>query len=139
MKEAHANQVVELNKRIDALLKRAQEYELQLQTQARELQESTAKLDQDEREMHMLKRQLMEEQSERAKQDLVQEKLEEQISMLEKTLEVEALKLVTSEQELSSSAQRELELKKQTSLLEDELNTRTSKFEAELASSQQVR
>ena len=59
--------------------------------------------------------------------------------MLEKTLEVEALKLVTSEQELSSSAQRELELKKQTSLLEDELNTRTSKFEAELASSQQVR
>ena len=139
MKEAHANQVVELNKRIDALLKRAQEYELQLQTQAKQLQELTAKLDQDEREVHMLKRQLMEEQSERVKQDLVQEKLEEQISMLGKTLKVEALKLLTSEEELSSSVQGELKLKKQTSLLEDELNTQTSRLEAELASSQQVR
>ena len=51
------------NKHINALLKRAKEYENQLQTQARELQESTAKLDQEEQEVQMLKQQLMEARS----------------------------------------------------------------------------
>ena len=51
--------------------------------------------------------------TERAKQDLVQAKLEEQISVLKTRLEEEATKLLTSEQELSSSTRRELELKKQ--------------------------
>ena len=77
-------------------------------------------------------------EAKRAKQDQAQAKLEEQISMLEKTLEIEASKLVTSEQELSSSTRHEVELKKQISMLEDELKTRTSRLEAELASSQQV-
>ena len=77
-------------------------------------------------------------ETERAKQDLVQVKLEEQISVLERTLELEASKLLTSEQNLSSSAQRELELKKRTSLLEDELEAKTARLEAELATLQQV-
>ena len=77
-------------------------------------------------------------ETERAKQDLVQVKLEEQISVLKRTLEVEASKLLTSEQDLSSSAQRELELKKWTSLREDELEAKTARLEAELATLQQV-
>ena len=65
--EAHAkaeqeycSQIVELNKSIDALLDRVQEYELQLQTQARETPELTAKLHQEEQEVQILTRQLME-------------------------------------------------------------------------------
>ena len=77
-------------------------------------------------------------ETERAKQDLVQVKLEEQISVLERTLELEASKLLTSEQDLSSSAQCELELKKRTSLLEHELEAKTARLEAELATLQQV-
>ena len=60
----HSSEAVELNKRIDALLKRAKEYEFQQQTQAGELQESTAKLGQEEQELLTLKQKLMEARSE---------------------------------------------------------------------------
>ena len=64
-------------------------------------------------------------------------KLEEQISMLKQTLEVETSKRLTAEQELGSSIQQEF--KRKITLLEDDLKTQASRWEAELASSQQVR